>query len=307
MNETAKPRFLLVLSLILALARGRLLGGGGEPPLKGASDRRRLHPDRPERPPGQRPRFRRALPDRLFRLQPLPRRLPDRPRPDRPGAGPLREEATRRAAARVQPIFITVDPERDTPAVLKPLCRRLPPAADRPHRHAGADRRRGQEVRHLLCQGACRRRAAATTSSTAAIVAPVRPARASRSPSFPTRRAPKRWPPSSTGGSNEHAFWEKPLAELDRGEWEALCDGCGKCCLHKLEDDETGEVHATNVACRLLDRHSGRCTNYRGRRAFVPDCIRLTAAQRRQARPGCPRPAPTGCAPRASRCPTGII
>jgi uncharacterized cysteine cluster protein YcgN (CxxCxxCC family) len=74
------------------------------------------------------------------------------------------------------------------------------------------------------------------------------------------------------------AFWEKPLAALDRGEWEALCDGCGKCCLHKLEDEETGAVHATNVACRLLDRHSARCTNYRGRRALVPDCIRLTAA-----------------------------
>jgi uncharacterized protein len=73
------------------------------------------------------------------------------------------------------------------------------------------------------------------------------------------------------------SFWEKPLAELDRGEWEALCDGCGKCCLHKLEDEDTGLVHATNVACRLLDRQSGRCTNYRGRRAFVPDCVRLTA------------------------------
>jgi uncharacterized cysteine cluster protein YcgN (CxxCxxCC family) len=72
-------------------------------------------------------------------------------------------------------------------------------------------------------------------------------------------------------------FWEKPLAELDRGEWEALCDGCGKCCLHKLEDADTGEIHATEVACKLLDTHSARCTNYRGRRAFVPDCIRLTA------------------------------
>ena len=77
------------------------------------------------------------------------------------------------------------------------------------------------------------------------------------------------------GGVN---FWEKPLAELDRGEWEALCDGCGKCCLHKLEDADTGEVHATNVACKLLDLHTGRCTNYRGRRAFVPDCVRLSAA-----------------------------
>jgi len=73
------------------------------------------------------------------------------------------------------------------------------------------------------------------------------------------------------------SFWEKPLAELDRGEWEALCDGCGKCCLHKLEDADTGEIHATNVACKLLDTHSARCTNYRGRKAFVPDCIRLTA------------------------------
>jgi uncharacterized cysteine cluster protein YcgN (CxxCxxCC family) len=72
-------------------------------------------------------------------------------------------------------------------------------------------------------------------------------------------------------------FWEKPLADLSREEWEALCDGCGKCCLHKLEDADTGEVHATSVACKLLDTHSARCTNYRGRRAFVPDCIRLSA------------------------------
>ena len=71
--------------------------------------------------------------------------------------------------------------------------------------------------------------------------------------------------------------WEKPLEALTRDEWESLCDGCGKCCLHKLEDADTGEVHATNVACKLLDTHSARCTNYRGRRAFVPDCIRLTA------------------------------
>ncbi|HEX8263578.1 MAG TPA: YcgN family cysteine cluster protein [Allosphingosinicella sp.] len=73
------------------------------------------------------------------------------------------------------------------------------------------------------------------------------------------------------------SFWEKPLAALSRAEWEALCDGCGKCCLHKVEDDETGQIYPTNVACRLLDRHTARCTNYRGRKAFVPDCIRLTA------------------------------
>lgn len=72
-------------------------------------------------------------------------------------------------------------------------------------------------------------------------------------------------------------FWEdKPLDALDRAEWEMLCDGCGKCCVHKLEDEETGELFPTNVACKLLDRHSGRCSNYRHRRAFVPECVRLT-------------------------------
>jgi uncharacterized cysteine cluster protein YcgN (CxxCxxCC family) len=74
----------------------------------------------------------------------------------------------------------------------------------------------------------------------------------------------------------EVKFWEKPIGELNRNEWEALCDGCGKCCLHKLEDADTGEVMATNVACKLLDRHSGLCSSYRTRRAFVPDCIRLS-------------------------------
>lgn len=72
-------------------------------------------------------------------------------------------------------------------------------------------------------------------------------------------------------------FWEDvPLDRLDRAQWEALCDGCGKCCLHKLEDEETLELHATNVACRLLDRRSGQCSDYKHRHAFVPECIRLT-------------------------------
>ena len=70
-------------------------------------------------------------------------------------------------------------------------------------------------------------------------------------------------------------WWEKPLAELDRGEWEALCDGCGRCCLHKLEDEETGALYATNVACALLDRRSGRCTDYANRRKRVVDCVVL--------------------------------
>lgn len=72
-------------------------------------------------------------------------------------------------------------------------------------------------------------------------------------------------------------FWETlPLAQLDRAQWEALCDGCGKCCLHKLEDEETGDFYPTNVACKLLDRRSAQCSDYKHRHAFVPDCIRLT-------------------------------
>ena len=72
-------------------------------------------------------------------------------------------------------------------------------------------------------------------------------------------------------------FWEDvPLAKLDRAQWEALCDGCGKCCLHKLEDDDTGELWPTNVACRLLDRRSGQCSNYRHRKLYVAECLRLT-------------------------------
>ena len=73
-------------------------------------------------------------------------------------------------------------------------------------------------------------------------------------------------------------FWEDvPIERLDRAQWEALCDGCGKCCLHKLEDEDTGEIHPTNVACRLLDRRTGFCSDYRNRRSYVPECVRLTA------------------------------
>ncbi|MGC6400107.1 YcgN family cysteine cluster protein [Sphingomonas sp. FW199] len=74
-------------------------------------------------------------------------------------------------------------------------------------------------------------------------------------------------------------FWEdRPLDQLDRAQWEALCDGCGKCCLHKLEDEDSGVLYATNVACKLLDRKQGQCTDYRNRRAYVPECVRLSAA-----------------------------
>nr|WP_315382121.1 YcgN family cysteine cluster protein [uncultured Sphingomonas sp.] len=78
-------------------------------------------------------------------------------------------------------------------------------------------------------------------------------------------------------GALTNKFWEDlPLEALDRAQWEALCDGCGKCCLHKLEDEETGELFATNVACKLLDRKMGLCKDYKHRRAYVPECVRLT-------------------------------
>ncbi len=72
-------------------------------------------------------------------------------------------------------------------------------------------------------------------------------------------------------------FWEtKPLAAMTRSEWESLCDGCGKCCLNKLEFEDTGEIAYTNVACKLLDLHSCQCSNYAERRKFVPDCVKLS-------------------------------
>jgi uncharacterized protein len=71
-------------------------------------------------------------------------------------------------------------------------------------------------------------------------------------------------------------FWErKPLQKMSRQEWEALCDGCGRCCLNKLEDAESGEVALTRIACRLLDDATCRCAHYENRHQFVPDCIVL--------------------------------
>jgi uncharacterized cysteine cluster protein YcgN (CxxCxxCC family) len=72
-------------------------------------------------------------------------------------------------------------------------------------------------------------------------------------------------------------FWRrKTLTEMTDAEWESLCDGCGRCCLNKLEEDDTGRIHYTDVGCRLLDTHGCRCRDYANRSAEVEDCVRLT-------------------------------
>ncbi len=84
---------------------------------------------------------------------------------------------------------------------------------------------------------------------------------------------------AATSGAAAAPYWKaKRLEEMTEAEWEALCDGCGRCCLNKIDDIETGEITATRVACRLLDLDSCRCTGYEHRRRLVSDCVAISPA-----------------------------
>jgi hypothetical protein len=94
----------------------------------------------------------------------------------------------------------------------------------------------------------------------------------------------QRSPPRPSAAENrpaeaapEKPFWkQKTLEALTPAEWESLCDGCGRCCLVKLEDEDNGEIHFTDIGCKLFDSQSCRCNDYAHRRRKVHDCIRLT-------------------------------
>jgi uncharacterized cysteine cluster protein YcgN (CxxCxxCC family) len=81
------------------------------------------------------------------------------------------------------------------------------------------------------------------------------------------------------------AFWKnKSLAEMSHDEWESLCDGCAQCCVQKLEDEDSGEIYHTDLACRLLDTDTCRCCDYAARASKVPSCLTLSPARPEQFR-----------------------
>ncbi len=89
----------------------------------------------------------------------------------------------------------------------------------------------------------------------------------------PPKTAPPRRKAAAVGAE---PFWRNGLENLSKAEWESLCDGCGRCCLVKLEDEDTGKIHFTDIACKLFDGQSCRCRDYKNRQEFVSDCIKLT-------------------------------
>ena len=75
----------------------------------------------------------------------------------------------------------------------------------------------------------------------------------------------------------QEKFWqEKTLDEMNEEEWEALCDGCGRCCLVKLEDEDSGEILKSDIHCKLFDCETAKCLKYENRQEYVSDCVRLT-------------------------------
>ncbi len=90
-------------------------------------------------------------------------------------------------------------------------------------------------------------------------------------------RKPPAADPQTDPPATEEPFWRTTALEaMTPGQWESLCDGCGRCCLVKLEDEDTGAIHATDVACRLFDAGTCRCRDYANRTTVVPDCVGLT-------------------------------
>ena len=76
--------------------------------------------------------------------------------------------------------------------------------------------------------------------------------------------------------TEQKPFWQtKTLEQMTSQEWESLCDGCGRCCLHKLEDEDTDEIYFTDVACHYLDEETCACPHYEDRQTYVPDCLTI--------------------------------
>jgi uncharacterized cysteine cluster protein YcgN (CxxCxxCC family) len=81
---------------------------------------------------------------------------------------------------------------------------------------------------------------------------------------------------SLTGNNDSFFLGDVSLDELSKEEWESLCDGCGLCCVYKIEDEDTGEIIYTEIACRLLDTENCRCSDYENRHSLVPSCAELS-------------------------------